>query len=50
MYLYLSVCYHLQASEEHLQKHYADLKEKPFFTGLVKYMASGPVVPMVSII
>lgn len=35
------------ASEELLQKHYADLKDKPFFPGLVKYMSSGPVVPMV---
>lgn len=39
-----------------LQKHilnidlasdYADLAGKPFFPGLVKYMASGPVVAMV---
>jgi hypothetical protein len=26
---------------------YEDLKEKPFFPGLIKYMASGPVVAMV---
>ena len=37
----------LQASVEHLEKHYADLSKKPFFAGLVKYMASGPVVAMV---
>merc|ERR1712126_769358 len=37
----------MQASEEHLRKHYADLSERPFLPGLVKYMASGPVVPMV---
>ncbi|KIY70329.1 nucleoside diphosphate kinase [Cylindrobasidium torrendii FP15055 ss-10] len=37
----------VQATEEHLEKHYADLKGKPFFPGLVKYMASGPVVGMV---
>merc|ERR1712113_711974 len=37
----------MQASVEHLEKHYADLAKKPFFPGLVKYMASGPVVPMV---
>merc|ERR1739844_38650 len=37
----------MQASEEHLKNHYADLSSKPFFGGLVKYMASGPVVPMV---
>merc|ERR1712119_2793 len=37
----------MQASEEHLQKHYADLACKPFFPSLVKHIASGPVVPMV---
>merc|ERR1712080_736340 len=37
----------MQASKEHLEEHYSDLKSKPFFGGLVKYMASGPVVPMV---
>merc|ERR1712071_638332 len=37
----------MQASVEHLEKHYADLAKKPFFGGLVKYMASGPVVAMV---
>merc|ERR1712001_693221 len=37
----------MQASKEHLEEHYADLKKKPFFKGLVEYMASGPVVPMV---
>ncbi|XP_050423808.1 nucleoside diphosphate kinase-like [Adelges cooleyi] len=35
------------ASEELLSKHYSDLSSRPFFPGLVKYMASGPVVPMV---
>nr|CAD7204804.1 unnamed protein product [Timema douglasi]CAD7435283.1 unnamed protein product [Timema monikensis] len=34
-------------SEELLKKHYADLSARPFFNGLVKYMSSGPVVPMV---
>ncbi|XP_026461712.1 nucleoside diphosphate kinase [Ctenocephalides felis] len=34
-------------SEELLKKHYADLSARPFFPGLVKYMSSGPVVPMV---
>ncbi|XP_048004903.1 nucleoside diphosphate kinase [Leguminivora glycinivorella] len=34
-------------SEELLQKHYSDLASRPFFPGLVKYMSSGPVVPMV---
>lgn len=37
-----------QADEQLLQQHYADLSSKPFFPGLVKYMAMGPVVPMVS--
>jgi len=37
----------VQATEAHLEKHYADLKGKPFFPGLIKYMASGPVVGMV---
>ncbi|XP_069693944.1 nucleoside diphosphate kinase [Periplaneta americana] len=34
-------------SEDLLKKHYADLAGRPFFPGLVKYMSSGPVVPMV---
>ncbi|CAH1372879.1 nucleoside diphosphate kinase [Tenebrio molitor] len=34
-------------SEELLKQHYADLASRPFFPGLVKYMSSGPVVPMV---
>merc|ERR1711993_231398 len=37
----------MQASEDHLRQHYSDLSARPFFPGLVKYMASGPVVPMV---
>ena len=37
----------VQASKEHLEKHYADLSSKGFFNGLVTYMASGPVVAMV---
>ncbi|KYQ47247.1 Nucleoside diphosphate kinase [Trachymyrmex zeteki] len=37
----------LWPSEDLLKKHYADLASKPFFPGLVKYMSSGPVVPMV---
>jgi len=37
----------VQSTEEHLEKHYADLKGKKFFPGLIKYMASGPVVGMV---
>jgi len=37
----------VHATTEHLEKHYEDLKGKPFFPGLIKYMASGPVVAMV---
>ncbi|KZT57297.1 nucleoside diphosphate kinase [Calocera cornea HHB12733] len=37
----------VHATKEHLEKHYADLAQKPFFPGLIKYMASGPVVCMV---
>lgn len=44
--LSLSVLY--QASEDLLKEHYTDLKDRPFFSGLVKYMHSGPVVAMVS--
>ena len=36
-----------QASKELLETHYEDLKAKPFFPGLIQYMSSGPVVPMV---
>ena len=37
----------IQITKEHAEKHYADLKEKPFFKGLVEYVISGPVVAMV---
>uniref|UniRef100_UPI00358E1A98 nucleoside diphosphate kinase B-like isoform X2 n=1 Tax=Myxine glutinosa TaxID=7769 RepID=UPI00358E1A98 len=37
----------VQASTAHLEEHYKDLKEKPFYSGLCTYMASGPVVAMV---
>ena len=36
-----------QASEDLLKEHYADLAGRPFYASLCKYMASGPVVPMV---
>lgn len=36
-----------KASQELLEEHYADLKGKPFFPGLISYVASGPVVCMV---
>ncbi|XP_035876977.1 nucleoside diphosphate kinase 3 isoform X5 [Phyllostomus discolor] len=37
----------LQASEELLREHYAELRERPFYNRLVKYMGSGPVVAMI---
>ncbi|XP_076171161.1 nucleoside diphosphate kinase [Ptiloglossa arizonensis] len=37
----------LWPTEDLLKQHYADLATRPFFSGLVKYMSSGPVVPMV---
>ncbi|XP_055927555.1 nucleoside diphosphate kinase-like [Argiope bruennichi] len=37
----------MQASQELLEKHYAELSGRPFFAGLVNYMQLGPVVPMV---
>ncbi|KAM8729302.1 nucleoside diphosphate kinase A1-like [Acanthopagrus latus] len=37
----------MQASQDHLEKHYADLKGRPFFPTLIDYMSSGPVVAMV---
>ena len=36
-----------QPGKQMFEKHYADLKEKPFFAGLVDYAASGPVLCMV---
>ncbi|KAJ8109120.1 hypothetical protein ONZ43_g6226 [Nemania bipapillata] len=32
----------------HLEQHYSDLKDKPFFAGLVEYMNSGPICAMLS--
>ncbi|KAJ8399773.1 hypothetical protein AAFF_G00408780 [Aldrovandia affinis] len=37
----------LHASEDILKEHYIDLKDRPFYAGLVDYMHSGPVVAMV---
>ncbi len=37
-----------QPTVELLQQHYADLSKKPFFSGLVKFMATSPVCCMVS--
>ncbi|KAG9510600.1 Nucleoside diphosphate kinase B, partial [Fragariocoptes setiger] len=35
-----------QADLSLLSRHYADLSSKPFFTGLISYMSSGPVFAM----
>ncbi|CAD7688842.1 unnamed protein product [Nyctereutes procyonoides] len=37
----------IQASEDLLKEHYIDLKDRPLFAGLVKYMQSGPLVATV---
>lgn len=37
----------LLPSKPLLEKHYDELKGKPFFPSLIKYMSSGPVVAMV---
>ena len=34
-------------SKDFAQKHYHDLKERPFFNGLCDFLSSGPVVAMV---
>lgn len=36
-------------SKEFAQKHYHDLKERPFFNGLCDFLSSGPVIAMVRI-
>ncbi|XP_042250103.1 nucleoside diphosphate kinase 3 isoform X2 [Thunnus albacares] len=37
----------VQANEDLLKEHYWDLRSKPFFSELIRYMKSGPVVAMV---
>eukprot|EP00897_Mesotaenium_endlicherianum_P002305 jgi/Mesen1/2101/ME000151S01374 len=37
----------LVPSKEFAEKHYDDLKERPFFNGLTDFLSSGPVVGMV---
>uniref|UniRef100_A0AC34QAX6 Nucleoside diphosphate kinase n=1 Tax=Panagrolaimus sp. JU765 TaxID=591449 RepID=A0AC34QAX6_9BILA len=34
-------------TQGHLEEHYRDLKDKPFFPALIKYMRSGPIFAMV---
>ncbi|XP_034425547.1 nucleoside diphosphate kinase A1-like [Hippoglossus hippoglossus] len=36
----------VHASKDLLNKHYIDLKDRPFFPTLINYMSSGPVVAM----
>ena len=43
----LVACKFMLASKELLTTHYADLSKKGFFSELIRYMSSGPVVPMV---
>lgn len=43
----MKACKFIKAGEDLLKQHYADLSKKPFFPELVRYMASGPVVPMI---
>ena len=38
---------YMKADEELLKQHYGDLSAKPFFSSLVEFIGSGPVVPMV---
>ena len=38
----------LQPSEELLKQHYYDLRNKPFYSGLCKFMSSSPVLATVS--
>lgn len=45
--IYILIVFSSQADKALLEKHYADLSARPFFPGLVEYMSSGPVVPMV---
>ncbi|VDK59307.1 unnamed protein product [Anisakis simplex] len=37
----------VHATKPHLEIHYQELKDKPFFKTLIEYMSSGPVVAMV---
>ncbi len=39
----------VRPTREHLESHYCDLSDKPFFPKLINYMSSGPVVAMVRV-
>jgi len=43
----LLACKFMKASQDLLKEHYADLSKKGFFSELIRYMSSGPLVPMV---
>jgi len=43
----LVACKFMLASKDLLTTHYSDLSKKGFFSELIRYMSSGPVVPMV---
>lgn len=45
--LRLVACKLLSVSRELAEKHYAELREKPFFPGLIQFITSGPVLAMV---
>lgn len=36
----------VRPDKAHFEKHYSDLKDKPFFPGLIGYVMSGPVIAM----
>lgn len=37
----------VRPDKAHFESHYGDLKDKPFFPGLIGYVMSGPVIAMV---
>jgi len=43
----LVACKFMSANKDLLMTHYSDLSKKAFFPELIRYMSSGPVVPMV---
>jgi len=43
----ITACQMLIASRQLLEEHYSELKDKVFFSELIKFMLSGPVVAMV---
>jgi len=43
----ITACQMLTTNRQLLEEHYSELKDKFFFSGLIKFMLSGPVVAMV---